>query len=123
MLRKINIRISITLFVLLGITAYTGYEFRNLILGPVIIIETPKNGTEVKTPVTNIRGHAKNIARISMNDRDISVDAQGEFEEKFVLSEGSNIIKLAGQDRFGRKKDVFVEVLYNGETVNPVAVR
>lgn len=123
MLSKINIRISVAIIILLGITAYTGYEFRNLALGPVIIIEAPENGTEVKTPVTNIRGRAKNITRISMNDRDISVDAQGEFEEKFVLSQGSNVIKLAGQDRFGRQKDVFIEVLYNDTTVNSVAVR
>jgi hypothetical protein len=123
MLSKINIRISVAIIILLGITAYTGYEFRNLALGPVIIIEAPENGTEVKTPVTNIRGRAKNITRISMNDRDISVDAQGEFEEKFVLSQGSNVIKHAGQDRFGRQKDVFIEVLYNDTTVNSVAVR
>lgn len=123
MLRKINIRISVAIIILLGITAYTGYEFRNLALGPVIIIEAPENGAEVKTPVTNIRGRVKNITHISMNDRDISVDAQGEFEEKFVLSQGSNIIKLAGQDRFGRQKDVFIEVLYNDTTANSVAVR
>lgn len=123
MLRKINIRISIALIILLGITAYTGYEFRNLVLGPIIIVDAPENGAEVETPVTSIKGRTKNITRIRMNDRDISVDAQGEFEEKFVLSEGNNIIKLAGQDRFGRQKDIFIEVLYNEEIVNPVAVR
>lgn len=123
MLRKINIRISVTLLILLGICTYTGYEFRNLVRGPIIVIEAPENGTEVETPVTHIKGRVKNIARISMNDRDISVDAQGEFEEKFVLSQGSNVIKLAGQDRFGRKKSVYVEVLYNGESVSSVAIR
>ncbi len=122
MLRRINIRIWVAVVILLGITGYTGYEFRNLFLGPVIVIETPESGSMVDTPVTNITGHVKNISKISMNDRDISVDAQGEFQEKFVLSQGNNIIKLTGVDRFGRQSEVFVEVLYNGEP-NPVAVR
>jgi hypothetical protein len=85
------------------------------------VIEAPTSGTEVDTPVTNIKGRVKNTSRIQMNDRDISVDARGEFTEKFVLSKGSNIIKLAGQDRFGRQSEVFVEVLYNEPS--PVAVR
>ncbi len=123
MLSKLSVRITIAIVILLGIGGYTFYEFRNLLLGPVIVVETPASGSETNTPVTDIKGHAKNITRISMNDRDITVDAQGDFEEKFVLSQGNNIIKLAGVDRFGRHKDVFVEVLYNGETVNAVAVR
>jgi len=114
MLHKINIRIAIAIFVLIGISGYTFYEFRNLLRGPVITIESPTNGSVFRSPVTEVKGTAQNMMHISMNDRDISVDENGVFLEKFALSKGSNIIKVSARDKFGRNQDVFLEVLYNG---------
>ncbi len=114
MLNRINIRITVVVFVLAGISGYTCYEFRNLFRGPIIVIESPKSGATFQSPVTEIKGSAHNMMHISMNDRDISVDENGTFNEKFALSKGSNIVKVSAKDKFGRHQDVFVEVLYNG---------
>jgi hypothetical protein len=109
---NITIRITIAAVILAGIGGYAFYESRNLINGPVVTIETPSNGQVSRTAVTDISGLTKNTVRISMNDREISVDPTGRFEEKFVLSNGNNRVKISAEDRFGRKTESFVEILY-----------
>ena len=99
--------------VLIGISGYAFFESRNLLDGPIITIEKPLNGSVSNSTVTDIKGTAKNIVRISMNDRDISINEFGIFNEKFVLSVGSNLVKIEAEDRFGRHTAEFVQVLYN----------
>lgn len=111
---KITIRGTVVVFMLAIIGGYAFYESRNLLSGPIVKIESPRSGATSNSPVTEIQGNAKNIVKISMNDREISVNEHGEFNEKFVLSNGSNKIKVSAEDRFGRKNESFVEILYPG---------
>lgn len=108
-----KIRTIIAIIIFIGIGGYASFESRNLIMGPVITIEAPATGSTSNSPITNIKGHGRNIAHISLNDRPISTDELGNFEEKYVLSVGNNIVKVSAKDRFGRKNDVLVEIIYN----------
>ncbi|MEK7390707.1 MAG: hypothetical protein AAB635_01045 [Patescibacteria group bacterium] len=112
MMDRMIVRITIAVVLLAGIGGYALYESRNLLRGPIIIIETPVNGATSNTSVTDIKGVAKNIVRISLNDRNISVDESGMFQEKFALFGGRNIIKVSAEDRFGRQTESLVEILY-----------
>ncbi len=109
---KISIRITLAAVVLAGIGGYAFFESRNLLNGPIVTIVSPSDGAVSRTPVTDITGVTKNIVRIEMNDRVISVRPDGSFKEKFVLSNGSNQVKVYAEDRFGRKTESFVEILY-----------
>jgi len=106
-------RIIIALLILVGIGGYAFYESRNLLRGPVITIDQPVTGATFNSPITDIKGRVQNMVQISMNDRKISVDESGNFQEKYVLSNGNNVVKVTAEDRFGRKKDVLVEIIYN----------
>jgi len=115
-------RIVIVCLVLVGIGSYSVFEFRYIIGGPKINIETPTNGEISKTSVADIKGHAANISRINMNGRDISVNEEGQFQEKFVLANGSNVVKISAEDRFGRKNEKLVEIFYT-EPGEPLVLR
>lgn len=106
-------RIIIALLILVGIGGYAFYESRNLLRGPVITIDQPVTGATLNSPVTDIKGRVQNMVHISMNDRPISVDEAGNFQEKYVLSNGNNVVKVTAEDRFGRKKDALIEIIYN----------
>ncbi len=108
--------------ILIGIGGYAFFESRNLISGPIITIESPRDGAVSNTPITNVTGVAKNIVKISMNDREISIDPNGVFNRQLVLSSGSNIVKLTGEDKFGRRSVSFVEILYT-EPSEPLVQR
>ncbi len=101
---------AIAFFVLLAI--YALFQARFLILGPLVYIDRPADGELVSENVIMIEGRAQNIAYISMNGRPIFIDADGKWGEKYVVSNGLNIIKIEAKDRFGRKTEKEVTVVY-----------
>src|SRR3989344_7814887 len=109
---KLIIKISIIIITVLCIGGYALYESRNLMEGPKITILEPKNGSTIKNQLATIKGETKNISYISLNDRQIFVDEQGIFQEKLLLSDGYNIIKLHVKDKFGREVEKMIELIY-----------
>ena len=103
------ILISILLICLFG---YTIYEIQKLVFGPRIQITSPQNGSLLSNSLTEISGVAKNIQNISLNDRKIYIDEQGNFKEKMLLSYGYNAITIKANDKFNRNTEKIVEVIY-----------
>ena len=106
--------ISIFLFLILG---YAFYQSRSLLAGPLIDVREPKNGQTIDHQLINIAGGTKNIKKITLNDRQIYVDEFGDFNERLLLSEGYNIMKISAWDKFGKKTEKMIEVIYkqNGD--------
>ncbi len=100
--------IVIAFFALL--IAYALFQGRYLILGPKVVIESPIHDGLVDEGVLEVVGEARNVAYLSLDDRQIYTDTNGRFEEKLIAHKGINIIRLEAKDRFGRKKEVLVRV-------------
>ena len=103
------VSLSLILFFIIG---YSLFEFRWVIQGPKISVETPKNGESFDKNLISVRGKIENVTYLALNDYQITVDPSGVFEEKLLLSPGFNIMKLETKDRFGRTEVEFLEVLY-----------
>jgi len=101
--------------VLVVILLYGLFQARNLILGPVIVVKTPLNGTTTTEKVLKIEGNARNIAFIRLNGRQIFVDDLGAFREELILSSGYNIITLNATDKFGRSTKKVLEIILETE--------
>lgn len=91
---------------------YTLYEIQKVVLGPRIEVLSPTNGILVSNPFTEISGIAKNIKEINLNDRKIFIDEQGNFKEELLLAYGYNVMILKASDKFGRKTEKVIEVIY-----------
>lgn len=87
----------------LSIISFVIFQSRNIITGPRINIDSPLNGAVMDESVTIIEGTTENISEIKLNGRNISVDEEGDFKEKLLLSYGYNTIILEAKDRFNRK--------------------
>ncbi len=111
--RKINIKTTIFILLLISILGYTYFQLQNLITGPVITISLPQNGTTLTSSLVEVTGSTKNISDISLNGRHIFIDEQGDFKEKVLLSPGYNIITLQAKDKFGRETKNILELVYN----------
>jgi hypothetical protein len=98
------------------ITGYTLFQAQNLMKGPVIKLTATQseNGGEV----AEIKGVAQNIAYITFNGRKIFTDLNGDWSEKFALSDGYNIVKIAATDKFGRTSEKTVQLVYDKQTQN-----
>ena len=107
-----NIKIAIISFFVLFILGYTGYEIQRVVFGPRISITYPQNGSVVSTSSIKITGVAQNIKDISLNDRKIFIDEQGNFKEEVLLSYGYNAFVMRASDKFDRKTEKIIEVVY-----------
>ncbi len=112
--RKAKFVLGLTLFLLasfaVGFYSYArSKEFR---VGPVINIAKPADGSVFLEPLVVISGRAENVSRISLNDGQIFVDANGNFSEKLLLLPGYNILTLRAEDRFGKKVIKTLELIY-----------
>ncbi len=95
----------------LCILGYTLYQAKNIILGPRLTIESPYNGSTLASPAVAIKGVAKNVAYISLNNRQIFVDKEGAFNEELLLAPGYNIWTLEAKDKFGRSVSKKIELI------------
>ncbi|MBX4195718.1 hypothetical protein KW796_02050 [Candidatus Parcubacteria bacterium] len=101
--------LTIAFFVLIAL--YALFQARSLILGPIINIDTPKDGSLADAGAITVSGTGKNISFISLDDRQIYTDTGGRWSEKLIVAQGINIIKVKARDRFGREKEVLVRVV------------
>lgn len=109
---KFWLRLSFAIIIILIIGVYSFYQARKLIAGPEINIKSPENGATVSQPLVEITGTASNIKDISLDDRPIFIDQQGNFDEKLLLPSGYTIITLKAHDRFKHYTEKTLELYY-----------
>lgn len=85
--------------VLLG---YGLFEARRLIVGPVITITSPVNGSATSTTALTIEGVASNIAFLTIDDLPAYTDESGHFSLTLSPPPGYTSVTVAARDRFGR---------------------
>ncbi len=93
----------ILFLVIIGVFAYGIFQARNYILGPHIVLESPKDGQSFKETLISVNGKAKNVSYIALNGRPIYIDNDGNFNEDILLAPGLNIIVIEAKDKFGAK--------------------
>ncbi|TSD02998.1 MAG: XRE family transcriptional regulator [Parcubacteria group bacterium Athens0714_16] len=100
------------IFVALFIIIFVFYRSIDLIRGPVLELNEPKNGSVYLSPVIDVRGAVKNVTDVSLNGRQILINKNGFFNEKYILSEGLNKISIVINDRFDRKVENIFDVIF-----------
>jgi len=108
---------SIIFFSIL-IIGYFIFNFRIFIAGPEIIITSPQNGDVTDKELIEITGTAENVNFISINERSIFLDENGNFKEVLLLSSGYNIIVIKARDKFERIISKNLEIIYKGDSIN-----
>ncbi len=92
---------------------YGVFNARKLIEGPQIEVFEPTSGVEMRTNPISIKGVAKNITFLSLNEKPIAIDTAGIFEEKLLLSPGYNTIRIYAKDRFKQDTVKEIKIYYN----------
>jgi len=107
-----NIKLFVIIISILLLVSYGIFNARNLIMGPVVDIFSPAKDMETEDNVIDVRGQVKNVAFLSLNEKPIFVDKEGLFDEKLLLSPGSNIIEIKARDRFKKEVVKIINVYY-----------
>ena len=103
----------IIIFIIFGaiILIYSIFQAWKLISGPVVKISNPIDGTTFKQALIEISGETRNISYIHLNDKPIFTDKDGNFNEKFLLSPGYNVIKIDASDKFKKRIEKRLELV------------
>lgn len=114
------VRISLFVFFAL-LAAYALYEAWGMLYGPMIDI--PEGTVTVSSAHTLIKGRAERITELRLNGKAIPVTESGEFEEPYLLAEGSNHLILEARDARGRTTQKELDILYvpQGGTAPPAS--
>lgn len=112
-------RIGFFLVITLLIVGYVLFQSKNLISGPQVTVIEPKDGATLSYNLVTVKGSAKNIAYIHLNDRLIFIDETGQFNEKLIAPPGYSIIKIEAQDKFGKSTKQFIHVYLPESATQP----
>ena len=103
------VRIILVLFFLV-VLGYALFEAQGMLYGPVI--DVPSQAITVSDPYTIIKGRAERITELRLNGKTIPVTENGEFEEPYLLAEGSNRLFLDARDARGRTARKTIDIVY-----------
>jgi hypothetical protein len=106
------LRIGTFTLVILIVLGYALFATHDFIIGPTITIYEPQNGSTFTQADVRIKGQVQRIQDIMLNGRSITIDDKGNFNEATLLSPGYNIFELKAHDKFGRSRDVRLELVY-----------
>ncbi len=100
--------------ILLGvlILGYSIFQAQKIIGGPSITVLSPINGATYTTELIEIKGTAKNVSTLMLNDRPLYTDKAGNFSDTLLPNDGYNIIKLEAKDKFGARTEKKIEIIY-----------
>jgi len=106
------LKIGALLILSLFIIFYAFFISRDLIFGVKIKNVNITDGAKMTNNVVQITGNAKNAVSLTLNDRAISVDQQGNFNETIALLSGYNIVTLYARDEFGNSDEKDYKLMY-----------
>jgi hypothetical protein len=120
----LNTKGCIIVILMCMLVSYGLFNARNLLIGPTIEIFKPAQNTETSENVFTVNGRGQNIAYISVNEKPISINTEGLFEEKILLSPGSNIIEIKARDRFQKEIKKIITIYYkqSNATTSPLTI-
>ncbi len=94
----------------LAVLAYAFFEAQGVLAGPTIHV--PEETITVHEALTSIQGRAERISELRLNGKIISVTENGEFNEPYLLAEGTNRLILEAKDARGRTARTTLDVVY-----------
>lgn len=105
-------KIGSLIVLFLFIIVYAFIRSKGLIFGVKIKNVNIENGAKVTESILNLTGNAKNAVNLTLNDREISINQAGNFNETISLLPGYNTITLKAKDKFGNSDQEDYQLIY-----------
>ncbi len=110
--KKITRIVLIAVFFIF-IAFYAFFRSYDLIFGIKIKNVNIVDNSTMTESVQKITGNARNAVNLTLNDREISIDKDGNFEETIALLSGYNIVTIRAKDKFGHVDEKNYKLIYS----------
>jgi hypothetical protein len=105
------LKISLLSLLFLLMVVFVFFNSRDLVFGVKIKNVNLTDGMKVSESNIKVTGTAKNAVKLTLNDREISIDQKGNFEETLALFSGYNVVNLKAEDKFGNHDEKNYQVI------------
>ncbi len=106
------IKIGTFMIVTSIVIVYIYFSFRDYASGPEIFVSEPVNGSLMSTSTVTIKGRAQHIQNITLNNKPLLIDKDGNFSETLLLFPGYNVSVISANDKFKRTTEYKMELVY-----------
>ncbi len=107
---------------LLGLVAivicgYFGWQFRELVRPPEVVLFTPNDGTATHSALLSVEGEVKKgEVTLVINGESVVVNADNTFAEIIDLERGLNVITIEAKRRYSRPAVLYRRVVFEPES-------
>lgn len=108
--KKIVLIVFIIFLILVGLYFYR--EIRFLVKAPKLEISQPPADITVTEEIFEIIGKTESFAYLTVNDQEVYIDKEGNFQSQINLSQGVNIIKIEAKNRFNKANQIIRRIIY-----------
>lgn len=83
--------------------------------GPSLSLKNLQNGQTISTRTLTLEGNAKRAIKLTLNNREILIDQDGNFKDLIILHPGLNLLVLEAKDKFNNHKQISYTVWHQSE--------
>lgn len=115
----INIGLLTVFF--LFIIFYTHSRTAFLSQGANLSVSNLSNGQVVTESGLEILGVAQRATKLTINNRELAIDENGNFTDTLIFTPGLNNIEIVAEDKYGKGDDLKYEILYKEQESESLA--
>lgn len=98
--------IGITGILFVAFLLFLGFRVVGFTASPPLAVEEPRDSIEVTEPEIVVKGTTEKESKLTVNGRELTIDARGHFEESIELQYGVNQLRFLSENRFGKKTSI-----------------
>ncbi len=106
------LRVGFFAIIILFLFTYLGWQVKNIVEPPELIIFSPTEGFITPHDYTLVVGQTEKETTVSLNGREIKNSEKGQFKETIYLSAGVNTITIVAQKKHGKTTTIVRHVVY-----------
>lgn len=95
-------KLGILSLLFLGVVGYLGFQVRDILEPPGMMITSPDDGSTTDSAVILVSGTIREEASITVNGDGVLPSADGTFTTTVILERGQNVITIEGKKRYSR---------------------
>lgn len=108
--KRISLIVFVLFLILIGL--YFWREIGFLTKAPALEVSQPPTDITIKQETFEIIGTTDSSAYLTVNNKEVYIDKQGEFKTEVNLLEGVNTITIQAKNRFDRTNEIIRRIIY-----------
>jgi len=106
------VRIGFSMMAVLCLLVYLGFHIHNILQAPTLVISSPRDGDISNENPIIVQGKTDPETRITINEKQIANDEQGNFSEEITLKNGINTLVVSVENKHGKQSTETYHVIY-----------